>query len=347
MANPALMADYIRMACIAWSLGYDQGNRQDIRDGGEADCSSLVLWSARQGGADTGRATYTGNMLPELTAHGWVVVARNPQSAAGLQPGDILLNVTHHTAMVTYGGMLCEASIDERGEITGGQSGDQDGWETHERAFYVYRHGWDYVLRYVGGGTEVVPTPEQPGATEWNPNGYDAAYVREVQERLWHLGYDIGPDGPDGILGPKTHFAIMAFQNAHGLVVDGIPGPATLSALRGAAGRSSATGYRDITALQRAVGADPDSVAGPDTRQRVDAVRQASAWCGERFPYGVEYAQAVVGTYVDGIWGDDSREAHDSTVVAVQVAVGADPDGIWGPDTDARVVDALDHAEQP
>ena len=35
--------DLMYTACAVWSLGYDQYNREDIRDGGECDCSSLVI----------------------------------------------------------------------------------------------------------------------------------------------------------------------------------------------------------------------------------------------------------------------------------------------------------------
>ena len=61
----------------------------------------------------------------------------------------------------------------------------------------------------------------------------------------------------------------------------------------------------------------------------------------------MQFAQSVVGTEQDGIWGDASEEAHDNTVEAVQAAVGSEVDGIYGPDTNARVNSALDRAEQP
>ena len=52
-----------------------------------------------------------------------------------------------------------------------------------------------------------------------------------VQARLNNLGYDCGP--VDGVNGPRTKAAVMAFQKNHGLEVDGIPGPKTQSALQG------------------------------------------------------------------------------------------------------------------
>lgn len=103
---------------------------------------------------------------------------------------------------------------------------------------------------------------------------------------------------------------------------------------------------RDITALQRAVRATPDNISGPDTRKRVDAVRKASRWGGVKFPYGTAYAQGVVGTAADSVWGDKSRSAHDATVLAIQRAVGATPDGIWGSETETKVSATLAAAAQ-
>ena len=112
-------------------------------------------------------------------------------------------------------------------------------------------------------------------------------------------------------------------------------------------GGTTESGYADITALQRAVRAEADNVAGPDTRARCYSVAAASNWGGGTFPFGVAFTQMVVGTEADGIWGDASEEAHDATVEAMQSAVGAEVDGVWGTDTNARVNSYLDRAEQP
>lgn len=113
----------------------------------------------------------------------------------------------------------------------------------------------------------------------------------------------------------------------------------------GSASPAAGTGYTDITALQRAVGADPDNVLGPDTRQRILAVAAASTWGGSFFPFGVEYTQQVVGTTPDGIWGENSEAAHDRTVGLIQAAVGAYQDEIYGAATNAAVNIALAGAE--
>ncbi len=142
---------FMRMACEDWSLGYDQDNRWDIRDGGECDCSSLAIHALQVAGFDTGNASYTGNMSDNLTARGW---KRLPADISTAQPGDILLNDTHHVCVVIAGNgwnaTIAQASIDERGRATGGASGDQ-GNETNTRNIYEYRYGWDCILRWGGG----------------------------------------------------------------------------------------------------------------------------------------------------------------------------------------------------
>ncbi len=61
---------------------------------------------------------------------------------------------------------------------------------------------------------------------------FDLSSVVGIQRALIELGFDLGPKGADGISGPKTRFAIMAFQFGSNLVSDGIVGPKTKDALQ-------------------------------------------------------------------------------------------------------------------
>ena len=348
MPNVQQLAQKMRWWCDNGNLGYDQSNRWDVRVGGECDCSSLVIAVLRQCGFDTGSATYTGNMRANLTANGWKIVARYPQNAAGLKAGDILLNDTNHVAMmVTDNGLLSQASIDERGRIAGGKAGDQSNYETNTKPFYVYGHGgWNVVLRYTGANmtTPATYTPISSG-NKYNPNGYDAEYVKNVQRLLVKRGYQLVVDG---ILGPITFDSIKKFQASASIVVDGIPGPQTITALNGGSTQvKAAVQYTDIRKLQQAVRATPDNIYGPDTAKRIDAVRKASRWGGVKFPYGVAFTQSVVGTTPDGVWGNNSRTCHDNTVAAIQRAVGATADCIWGSNTEAAVNKAVNGARKP
>ena len=80
---PSLSKFVARMLywCDEANLGYDQGNRWDIRPGGECDCSSLVIHALREAGFATGAASYTGDMAKALAANGWRGVApdREPE----------------------------------------------------------------------------------------------------------------------------------------------------------------------------------------------------------------------------------------------------------------------------
>ena len=53
--------------------------------------------------------------------------------------------------------------------------------------------------------------------------------VRQLQERLLELGYDIGR--ADSIFGRRTAAALASFQREVGLVADGVCGPQTMAAL--------------------------------------------------------------------------------------------------------------------
>jgi len=62
------------------------------------------------------------------------------------------------------------------------------------------------------------------------PNQLVGDDVRQLQERLLEMGYDVGR--ADGIYGPRTARAVAMFQREMGLPPDGACGPHTLHALR-------------------------------------------------------------------------------------------------------------------
>lgn len=158
----------IKTACTQWSLGYDQWNRLDFRDGGETDCSAMVILTCEQTGLLPGNnirnrigATYTANMRANFQSRGWRVLSNLP--VAQLQPGDVLLNHNHHTAMYVGNGQIAQASIDEQGNIAGGEAGNQPGKETVVRPYYNYP--WNCVLRFDGTAQPATPAPPMPPAT--------------------------------------------------------------------------------------------------------------------------------------------------------------------------------------
>ena len=63
--------------------------------------------------------------------------------------------------------------------------------------------------------------------------------VRALQNNLISLGYSCGSAGADGDFGPGTEAAVRSFQSKNGLTVDGIAGPATLTAIQTALKKAS------------------------------------------------------------------------------------------------------------
>lgn len=119
----------------------------------------------------------------------------------------------------------------------------------------------------------------------------------EIQKFLAAKGYSLGEYGADGDYGADTTAAVIAYQKAEGLNPDGIWGeltdarafpPATTPPIEEwpVNGRNATT--RPTADIQRLVGADPDSVYGPETSRKV------AAW------------QKANGLDPDGIWGPAS-----------------------------------------
>ena len=237
---------------IEWALniandsshGYDQANRW----GPNYDCSSLLIsaWEAAGVPVKSKGASYTGNMKSVFLKCGFKDVTKNDNvefgMGAGLQRGDILLHEGNHTAMYLGNGQIVQASINERGGITGGQSGDQTGGEIHVR--YYYNYPWQVLLRYVGEDagevTEAATSEAVGGASDMCTvtlpllkKGSAGMSVRVLQTVLKYRGCALPKYGVDGDFGSETVAAVKQFQKAAKLTVDGVVGAKTWKALVG------------------------------------------------------------------------------------------------------------------
>ncbi|MFL5840811.1 MAG: peptidoglycan-binding protein, partial [Thermoleophilaceae bacterium] len=93
--------------------------------------------------------------------------------------------------------------------------------------------------------------------------------VREVQKRLWQLGY--GPGPIDGLFGPRTQAAVQWFQVKHGVRPTGVVEVRTLTLLRertGAAPGAGAIGasVRGVPPGARGAAPQPRPAAQPADR---------------------------------------------------------------------------------
>jgi len=80
-------------------------------------------------------------------------------------------------------------------------------------------------LNQVLSGSKQATTSASTGLLR---RGSQGAAVRDLQNKLRQLGYNIAVDG---IFGPQTEAAVKDFQKKYGLTVDGIVGPQTLGKL--------------------------------------------------------------------------------------------------------------------
>ena len=80
--------------------------------------------------------------------------------------------------------------------------------------------------------TDGASTFTLPEGTKLQRGEGDPALIEELQQALSRAGYDPGP--ADGTFGRLTEAAVVAFQEANGLSVDGRVGPETASALNSA-----------------------------------------------------------------------------------------------------------------
>lgn len=91
--------------------------------------------------------------------------------------------------------------------------------------------GWTHYAVPVGMDGDVpVPTPTYPTIRK----GSTGTYVKECQQDLIKLHYDLGSAGADGKFGAKTEAAVKEFQAKNNLTSDGIVGKKTWEVLNNA-----------------------------------------------------------------------------------------------------------------
>jgi N-acetylmuramoyl-L-alanine amidase len=131
--------------------------------------------------------------------------------------------------------------------------------------------------------------------------GHRGAAVVDVQNRLVALGFDVDADERGGTFGPATEAAVRAFQQARGLVADGMVGPETWRELVEASWRLG-----DRTLYLRSPSIRGDDVR--DLQERLSAlgfdVGRVDGIFGLRTARGLSEFQRNYGIPPDGIVGD-------------------------------------------
>ncbi len=135
-----------------------------------------------------------------------------------------------------------------------------------------------YNALVAAGGNDVGNGPRDPlvGGARTLRRGLYGYDIRVLQQSLVDLGYDVGVI--DGLFGPNTESAVLAFQSTFGITADGLVGRATKTALSGMrftdqTGGTLSVGSRgdDVRTLQHQLadrGFDPgpsDGIFGPLT----------------------------------------------------------------------------------
>ncbi|MBQ9023375.1 MAG: SH3 domain-containing protein [Eubacterium sp.] len=126
------------------SHGYSMVNRW----GPDYDCSSFVITCLKQAGFETGGATYSGNMVSNLTQHGFSYIPSSKidlNSSSSLQAGDILM-ASGHTEIYIGNGKRVGAHRNYDGK-----TGDSGGNEIN--VLNYTRGSWYGILRYTGSGS--------------------------------------------------------------------------------------------------------------------------------------------------------------------------------------------------
>lgn len=109
--------------------------------------------------------------------------------------------------------------------------------DTRETKSFWYGQGQAKRTTFGGGSSTPTPTPApQSDLLRFGSEGDD---VKELQEDLIKLGYDLGKTGADGDFGTKTLTAVKDFQEKHNLKIDGIVGSATKKAIKEAVANMS------------------------------------------------------------------------------------------------------------
>lgn len=172
------------------------------------------------------------------------------------------------------------------------------------------------------------PNPVRESATRILQLGDRGRQVSVLQESLAAAGF---PSSTNGIFDEKTQKAVMRFQQAKGLVVDGIVGPQTLAALPAVGGSNpsstaritrrrstprTSTTTRSNTSRTTANRSTPNPTANRSTpKPTATRLNISSSTINRSSTQALQKRLQELGFYqgeIDGIWGPQSQAALEA-----------------------------------
>lgn len=176
-----------------------------------ADCSGYV--SAVLGLPTPGQSTVTLVTSGNIYRIDW----------SDLQPGD-LLGIAGPGTAGAAGHIAVYVGREGSGYVVWEQSGGQ--WGPHRSVWSQAKTQTYRPYRYKGVDLKMALGDRMLS------KGMTGSDVKELQQLLLKLSYNLGSWRDDGDFGDLTDAAVRAFQRSRNLEVDGVVGPITLKALR-------------------------------------------------------------------------------------------------------------------
>lgn len=179
------------------------------------------------------------------------------------------------------------------------------------------KYPWSRLMKALGGTSSSGNVTVSNSSSTLLKEGMNNDAVKSLQKNLIALGYKLPKYGADGGFGEETKNAVKAFQKAEGLSVDGIVGPATLSAIANKLSKkSTSSSYSTILGKER-----------KNKSSDVKAYQQKLIKAGYKLPkYGA-----------DGDFGNETVSATKK----FQKDNGLSADGLAGPKTLAKLDSVL------
>lgn len=200
----ALAADDMRWACANKNIGYDQGQRLTLYNVAKPlkfDCAEVRTPCETDCSALVRVCyAYAGVMLPNFNTS------------------------TEANVLLRSGAFV---------ELTGAKYTKSPDHLRRGDVLVTKTKGHTVIVLTDGPLCEVSapPEPDHNLGDRILSNGCTGPDVAELQKLLIELGYSCGPWGADGDYGDNTEAAVERYQEAHGLMIDGIYGPDTHAAL--------------------------------------------------------------------------------------------------------------------